>query len=335
VADPRFFDRAGPLSLAQVAEIAGGQVTASAADGVVVDVADLSSATPSDLVYVGDVSYAPALATTKAGVCLTTPALATAVPNTCKAISCANPRAAFAKVAALLYPRTDAQWPTGASIAADAQIDATAMVSAGVVIGAKAKIGARVRLGANAAIGPGVSIEADSVVAANVTITHAIIGSRVIIHPGVQIGQDGFGFAAGPRGPQKVPQLGRVIIHDEVEIGANCTIDRGALADTIIGRATKLDNLVQIAHNVVIGQACIIVSQAGIAGSAVIGDGVTIGPQVGVIDHINVGSGARIAGQSGVSRNVAAKETVMGYPAKPIRQFWREIAALARLTKRG
>jgi UDP-3-O-[3-hydroxymyristoyl] glucosamine N-acyltransferase len=335
VADPRFYDRAGPLSLAQVAEIAGGQLSLSAADGVVVDVADLASATSTDLIYVRDDSFAPALATTKAGVCLTTPALAAAVPHTCKAITCDDPRAAYAKVAAALYPRTDAQWPTASQIAPDAQINPTAIVSAGVVIGAKARIGERVRLGANAAIGPGVSIDTDSVIAANVTITHAIIGSRVTIHPGVQIGQDGFGFAASPRGPLKVPQLGRVIIHDDVEIGANCTIDRGALSDTIIGRATKLDNLVQIAHNVVIGQACIIVSQAGIAGSAVIGDGVTIGPQVGVIDHINVGSGARIAGKSGVSRDVAPQETVMGYPAKPIRQFWREIAALARLTKRG
>jgi len=183
--------------------------------------------------------------------------------------------------------------------------------------------------------GRGVVIGDDCDIGANVTISFSLVGHRVIVHPGVQIGQDGFGYTAGPKGPVKARQLGRVVIHDDVEIGANSTIDRGMLSDTIIGRGCKFDNLVQIAHNVVMGHGCLVVAQAGIAGSCVIGDGVVIGPQVGIIDHINIGSGAQIAGQSGVSSDVAAKQTVMGYPAKPIRQFWRELATLARLTKRG
>jgi UDP-3-O-[3-hydroxymyristoyl] glucosamine N-acyltransferase len=190
-------------------------------------------------------------------------------------------------------------------------------------------------VGPHAVIGTGVEIGEDCDIGANVTIAFSLLGARVIIHPGVQIGQDGFGYTSGPKGPVKVPQLGRVLVGDDVEIGANCTIDRGMLDDTVIGRGCKFDNLVQIAHNVVMGQGCIVVAQAGIAGSCVIGDGVMIGPQVGIIDHITVGSGAQIAGQSGVSADVPAKATMMGYPAKPIRQFWREIAALARLTKRG
>ncbi|MCA0202304.1 MAG: UDP-3-O-(3-hydroxymyristoyl)glucosamine N-acyltransferase, partial [Proteobacteria bacterium] len=188
---------------------------------------------------------------------------------------------------------------------------------------------------ANSVIGPGVEIGPDGAIGPNVTIFFALIGARVVLHPGVRIGQDGFGFAPTSQGLRKVPQLGRVIIHDDVEIGANTTIDRGAAADTLIGAGTKIDNLVQIGHNVTIGRSCVIVAQVGISGSCTLGDGVVLGGQVGLADHVKIADGAQVAAQSGLMRDVARGEVVMGSPAKPIRQFWREIGALSRLTKRN
>jgi UDP-3-O-[3-hydroxymyristoyl] glucosamine N-acyltransferase len=334
--DPRFFRRAGPQSLANLAEIAGATLSGSFQPTTqIADVATLKSATSADLVFLSERKLQDALAATKAGACLVTGELASSVPATCAALICADPRLAFSAAVSTFYPDVSSLWSIDHPISPSADIHSSAVIAAGAVIGAHAKIGARTRLGPHAVIGAGVVVGDDCDIGANVTLAFSLVGHRVVIHPGVQIGQDGFGYTPGPKGPVKVPQLGRVVIHDDVEIGANCTIDRGMLDDTIIGRGCKLDNLVQIAHNVVMGQGCIVVAQAGIAGSCVIGDGVMIGPQVGIIDHISIGSGAQIAGKSGVSSDVAPKQTVMGYPAKPIRQFWRELAALARLTKRG
>jgi UDP-3-O-[3-hydroxymyristoyl] glucosamine N-acyltransferase len=156
----------------------------------------------------------------------------------------------------------------------------------------------------------------------------------VIIHPGVHIGQDGFGFALGPRGHLKVPQVGRVIIQDDVEIGAGTTIDRGANRDTIIGEGTKIDNLVQIAHNVVIGRHCVLVAQAGVSGSTVIGDFAALGGQAGLTGHLTIGPGAQIAAQSGVMRDVPAGEKWGGAPASPMRDYLRQVAALRKLSSR-
>ena len=162
---------------------------------------------------------------------------------------------------------------------------------------------------------------------------HALLGDRVYLHPGVRIGQDGFGFAMGPGGHLKVPQLGRVIIQNDVEIGANTTIDRGANRDTLIGEGTKIDNLVQIGHNVSVGRHCVIVAHVGVSGSTEIGDFVAIGGQAGVAGHLKVGSGAQIAAQSGVMNDVPAGERWGGAPAKPMREFMRELATLTRITK--
>jgi len=175
---------------------------------------------------------------------------------------------------------------------------------------------------------------ADVRVGANVSISHALIGARVRLYPGVRIGQDGFGFALDPARFIKVPQLGRVIIEDDVEVGANTTIDRGAVPDTIIGAGTMIDNLVQIGHNVQIGRGCVLVSQVGISGSTRLGDHVMIGGQAGLSGHLTIGSGARIGAQAGVMRDVAPGETVLGAPALPMREFFRQVAALQRLAKK-
>jgi UDP-3-O-[3-hydroxymyristoyl] glucosamine N-acyltransferase len=182
-------------------------------------------------------------------------------------------------------------------------------------------------------IGAGCTIGSFCSIGPSVTIAYSLIGDRVIIHPGVRVGQDGFGFIAGPEGHLKVPQLGRVVVQDDVEIGANTTIDRGAGSDTVIGEGTKIDNLVQIGHNVRIGRCCVIVGQAGISGSTVLGDFVALGGMVGLSDHVTLGTGARVAAMSGVMRDIPPGEVQAGIPARPIKDFMRETAKIAQLAR--
>ena len=335
--DPRFYNRAGPFRLGDLAGRCGARLAPGADPALLIhDVASIDTAVAGEIVYFSDPSYVIELASSKCSACVTSEKLADKVHPTAGAravIIAADPRAAFAVIAGAFYPEQLPESQDG-NIAADAVIGEGAVVAPGAVISARASIGARTVIGANAVIGPGVVIGDDCRIGANTSSFYCLIGNRVIIHPGVQIGQDGFGFVPTREGHMKVPQLGRVIIHDDVEIGANCTIDRGAATDTVIGAGTKIDNLVQIAHSVEVGARCILVSQMGIAGSCKIGDGVVIGGQVGIADHVTVGDGAQIAAKTGVMRDIGPGEAVMGYPARPIRQFWRELATLSRLTKR-
>ena len=203
------------------------------------------------------------------------------------------------------------------------------------MIEAGARIAAHVRIGANTVVGAGVEIGEGSWIAANVTLTHCVIGQKVRIHTGARVGQDGFGFALDPKGHLPVPQLGRVIIEDFVNIGANTTIDRGAGPDTVIGMGAVLDNLVQIAHNVRVGRGAVIVAQCGISGSTVIDDFAVLGGQVGVAGHLHVGRGARIAAQSGVTKDVPAGEEWVGFPAAPRREYWKDMALLKKLLSKA
>ena len=205
----------------------------------------------------------------------------------------------------------------------------------GVVIGANALIGDRTRIGANSVIGPGVTIGRGCEIGANVTISHACLGDGVTVLPGARIGQPGFGFASSGDGHAKIPQLGRVIIQDGVEIGAGTTIDRGALGDTVIGEGSKLDNLVQVGHNVHIGRHCVLVAQVGVAGSSVIDDFAVLGGQVGIADHVHIGEGARLAARTAMvsGQSIPGGQDYGGVPAKPVREWLREVHALTALVR--
>jgi UDP-3-O-[3-hydroxymyristoyl] glucosamine N-acyltransferase len=206
-------------------------------------------------------------------------------------------------------------------------------IEPGAVIGPRAEIGSGSVIGANAVIGAEVKIGRDCSVGAGSTISNTLIGDKVIVHPGCKIGQDGFGFVMGGSGHLKVPQVGRVIIQDNVEIGAGTTIDRGAIRDTVIGEGTKIDNLVQVGHNVSIGRHCILVAQTGISGSSTLEDFVVLGARVGLNNNVTIGEGAQLAATSNVHSDVPPGARWGGTPAKPVKQWFREMMMLERLAR--
>ncbi len=337
---PGFFLRAGPFPLSEIAKATQSELSAGADPATEIDdVRALADASPRDVSFLDNRKYLRQLKTTRAAACLIAPALAERVPKATAALLTPEPYRAFALALRLFYP--DALTPHVARGGSDHPIDPSAeiedgvVIEPGVVVGPEARIGRGTRLAAGAVIGYRVSIGRDCYVGALATIAHALIGDRVIVHSGSRIGQDGFGFAMGGRGHLKVPQIGRVVVQNDVEIGANTTIDRGALKDTVIGEGTKIDNLVQIGHNVVVGRHCVIVAHTGIAGSTELGDFVVMGGQSGTVGHIKIGSGAQVGGAAHPTKDVAPGARVGGTPARPLAQWARELAILSQLARRG
>lgn len=334
---PGFFERAGPFTLAALAA-ATESVLPEGADGTraVVDVKPLGEAGPDHVSFIENRKYLPQLAESRAAACFVAEAFRARVPAGCVPLVSRSPYRSFALALTSFYPQS--RWSRagapGSGVDPSAWIEPGVVIEAGAAVGPEAWIGSGTRIAAGAVVGYRCTIGRDSYIGAGASILHALVGNRVIIHPGVRVGQDGFGFAMGPRGHLKVPQIGRVIIQDDVEIGANSCIDRGALKDTIIGEGSKIDNLVQIGHNVVIGRHCVIVGQVGIAGSAELGDFVVMGGQSGVVGHIKIGSGAKIAGGSHAKDDLAPGAQVIGTPAKPIKEWTREQLALRQLAAR-
>lgn len=336
MADPRFFQRSGPFTLGHLASVTGAQIGRGDADLLIHDVAPLDSAGPGHLSFLDNIRYRDAFRASKAAAAFVVPELANDAPDGMALLVTKTPYKANALAAQAFYPDV---WPEPAiaktaTIHPEARIGQGCIIEDNVVIAAGAEIGNGCWIEANTVIGRNVTLGQRCRIGANATLSHCQIGQATRLYPGVRVGQDGFGFAIDPAGYIKVPQLGRVIIGDHVEIGANTTIDRGASSDTVIGDGTWIDNLVQLGHNVRIGRGCVIVAQTGIAGSTVIDDYVFMGGQVGIAGHLKVGKGAKIAAQSGVMRDVSPGTEMMGSPALPIKLFMRQIAMLNRMIKK-
>lgn len=334
--DTRFFHRAGPFTLSEIAAHIGAEPLATGDGGdPIVDIAALDDAGPDDISVFSDVRYIEALRPTRARAIIISRGLAHHAADPAKLMYVKNPRLAYAQVGKLFYPLAALEpgIDPAARVHPTAVIGRGTQIDAGAVIGRNAELGERCHVAFNAVVGDGVRLGDECRVGANASISHALIGRRVGIEPGVTIGSQGFGFVPSANGLTRMLQLGRVIIEDDVQIGANCAIDRGATGDTVIGAGTVLDNLVQIAHNVRLGRHCVICAQVGIAGSTVVGDGVMMGGQVGVADHLTVGARAQIAGKSGVLRDVEPGAVLGGFPAVGIKNWHRQTIALARLFK--
>lgn len=312
--DTRFFAKAHPLRLSEIAALTGA--TLSGDDKTIESLAPLDAATACDVSFLDNSKYITSFAKTTAAGCFVRSKFSIHAPKGMTLLITDQPYASYATLAAHMYPteRANGIHPT-------------------VIIGANTDIGDGVSIGPYSVIGNGVTIGANTQIGAHCSITHAIIGKDCILHRSVHIGQDGFGFAPTAKGLLKVPQLGRVIIGDNVEIGSGTCIDRGAGPDTIIGNGSKIDNLVQIGHNVQIGAHCVIVSQVGIAGSTIIGDGTMLGGQVGVSGHLHIGNGVKVAAQSGIIGDIPAGTTYGGYPAQPVRDWHRQTIALSKLIR--
>ena len=334
--DRSFYRNNGPFSLAEIARICEARISDNDKSGLEVnDIATMENARKGDVCFFYDKKAKEEAAKIKATACVTTEELAQFVAPETAVLICGNPKLAFLKLNSLFYeiPLPEAQIATSARIDKSAQLGMNCFVGENAVIGKNVKIGNNCIIEANAIIEDNCEIGQGSRIGAGAHIAFCRMGENCHIFSGARIGQDGFGFMMIGGQHKRIPQLGLVIIGNDVEIGANSCVDRGALDDTVIGDGCRIDNLVQVAHNVRLGKGCILVSQVGIAGSTVLGDYVVCGGQVGLADHVHIGSGAQIAAQSGVMGNVEPGAVVMGYPVVPIKQFMRQTAFLQNAVK--
>ncbi len=337
MADARFFSNHGPFRLSRLADIAGARLAVGADPAPEIhDVAPLESAGPDDITFLDNPRYVELFARTAAGACIVAEKFADRAPAGVAVLLSQQPYQAFARVAQAFYPQAAPSGGVHPAAVVDpaADIGEQCEIGPNAVVGPGARLGARCVVGPNAVVGANVHVGDDCLIGASASLEFCLIGDRVTIQPGARIGPAGFGFAPDSAGHVPVPQVGRVRIGDDCHVGANATVARGAGPDTVIGNNVWIDNLVQIAHNVEIGDGSILVAQAGVAGSTKLGNFVILAAQAGLIGHIEVGDGAQVGAQAGVIGDVAAGQTVLGSPAMPIREFWRQVAAVKRLSKR-
>ncbi len=332
--DHQFHNVPESRNLDALAEIVGGQVNG---DGsfLIHDVSSLADATNKDISFLDNIKYKDDFKNTKAGACIISPEMAEFAPENCHLLISKTPYKSYALIAQVFYPvqTPPANISDKAIIADTADIGEGCYIEAGAIIGENVTLGTNCWIEAGAVIQDNVQIGKNSRIGVNASVSHTIMGEGSRLYPGACVGQDGFGFAIDPAGHVKVPQLGRVIIGDHVEIGANSCVDRGAGPDTIIGDGAWIDNCVQLGHNVKIGKGCVIVAQAGISGSTTLEDYVVVAAKAGIAGHLNIGMGTRIAAKSGIMSDIPAGSEVMGSPAVPIKQFMRQVVALRKLAK--
>jgi UDP-3-O-[3-hydroxymyristoyl] glucosamine N-acyltransferase len=338
----QFFPLKRAFTAREAAALVGAELSGTDLDlRSIISLASIEQATTGSLVFADGRSYAEKLLSLPECTLICTELLAASAPDHVAVIITKRPQYAFSKIGRALFP--EAVLPSsfcgdmGAhpvnGVAASARIEAGVTIETGAIVGENVEVGTGSLIGANAVIGSGCKIGRDCIVGPNASIVHALIGNRVIIHSGARIGQDGFGYIAGDNGLEKMPHVGRVIIQDDVEIGANTAIDRGALDDTVIGEGTKIDNLVQIAHNVRIGRHCVITGHCGLSGSVVLGDRVMLGGRTGIADHVKIGDGAQVAAASGVMNDIPAGERWGGSPAQPLKDLFREVAIIRNMVR--
>ncbi|MCB1482641.1 MAG: UDP-3-O-(3-hydroxymyristoyl)glucosamine N-acyltransferase [Rhodobiaceae bacterium] len=336
-----FFKNTGPYALQLLAEKVGAEIARGDAATAVGDVASLGDAAAGDISFYANLAYRSALENTAASAVITRPGLSGHVPEGPAILICKDPSVAFETIVRMFYP--DAGTPRSifmndgvspdAHVHETARIEDGAFVEPGAAIGANAQIGAGTRIMPGAVIGANVCIGRDCSIGANASVLHAFLGDRVVLHPGVRIGQDGFGYSPGATGLNKTFQVGKVVVQNDVEIGANTCIDRGAVRDTMIGEGTKIDNLVQVGHNSVIGRHCAIAGLVAIAGSVTIGDGVLIGGMVTINNHARVSSGVTLLALSAVRGDIDEPGHYAGVPARPAREWKRELLAMQRMVR--
>ncbi|UGV26504.1 UDP-3-O-(3-hydroxymyristoyl)glucosamine N-acyltransferase [Rhodopseudomonas boonkerdii] len=339
---PTFFKQSPSLTLADIAASTKARlVDAGKADHVITGVASLDEAGPHHLTFFENLRYADQLARTHAGAVLVSEGFRGEIPAHVAVLRTKRPFAAFVELAREL--QSDTLRPASgfgvSGISEQAIIHPTALIEDDVtvdplaVIGPDVEIGSGTIIGSGAVIAAGVKIGRDCNIGAGSVLQFTLIGNNVLVHPGCKFGQDGFGFVFGRDRHIKVPQTGRVLIQNDVEIGAGTTIDRGSLRDTVIGEGTKIDNQVQIGHNVTIGRHCVIAAKCGLAGSLTIGDNVALGAMVGLNNHITIGDGAQVAAMAGVKDSIPPRARWGGIFARPTKQWFREILAVEKLAR--
>ena len=334
--DSRFFRCEGPFTLGAVLEATGARVAGHHDPSRLFhDVAGLADAGATDLSFLDNVKYVEAFASSRAGACFVRQRFRDKAPQGLIPLLCEHPYLAFAQAARMFYPDSAVEpgISPSAFIDSDATIGEGARIDPFAVIMSGVEIGARCSIGAGCVLEHDVKIGDDCQIGSGAVLMFCVIGDRVRIESGARVGTEGFGFAATPQGVVRLPHVGRVVIGDDVGIGANTAVDRGSLGDTVIGDGAMIDNQVQIAHNARVGRSAIIAGQAGLAGSAVVGDGAMLGGQSGVGNHVRVGSGARLGGNSSATGDLEEGRTYLGGPAIPQREFWRQQAMLRRLVK--
>lgn len=335
--DTTFFKNKGPFTLAQVAEICGAELKdSSKANTSVNNIATMEQARAEDICFFYDKKAKAKAAEIKSAACVTTPEMADLIPQGVVVLVSSNPKLSFLKLNQHFYaeytPKADIA--ASAHIATSAKIGKNCYIGENVVIEENAEIGDNCILESNVVVSHSCKIGHNCRIGVGAQVAYCLMGNDCYIYSGVRIGLDGFGFMVINGKHQRIPQIGRVIMGNDVEVGANSCIDRGAMDDTVIGDGCRIDNLVQVAHNVKLGRGCILVAQMGIAGSCTFGDYVVCGGQTGFADHLTVGSGAQIGAQSGIMRDIEPGAIVMGYPAVPIKDFMKQTALVQKLVKK-